>query len=78
MDREDLYERIDSRVLKMIEMGYIGEVQSLLNQGVLDNQADDVLRLSASLSTSLINSHWMRLSGERKGHAPLVENNGTG
>jgi len=33
LDREDLYERIDSRVLEMMEQGYIEEVRSLLAQG---------------------------------------------
>ena len=34
LDREDLYERIDSRVHAMIAAGYVAEVQRLLDAGV--------------------------------------------
>lgn len=37
MDRERLYERINSRVDKMIELGLVGEVRSLLDQGLDKN-----------------------------------------
>ena len=32
-EREDLYKRIDLRVERMVESGWVGEVRSLLNQG---------------------------------------------
>jgi tRNA dimethylallyltransferase len=34
LDREDLYERIDRRVLRMMERGYLAEVRRLLDAGV--------------------------------------------
>lgn len=37
MDRERLYERINSRVDKMIELGLVDEVRSLLDQGLNKN-----------------------------------------
>lgn len=37
MDRERLYERINSRVDKMIELGLVDEVRSLLDQGLDKN-----------------------------------------
>lgn len=37
MDRERLYERINSRVYKMIELGLVDEVRSLLDQGLDKN-----------------------------------------
>lgn len=33
LDRDNLNERIDARVLKMIELGYVAEVQDLLDRG---------------------------------------------
>ncbi|NCG17742.1 MAG: tRNA (adenosine(37)-N6)-dimethylallyltransferase MiaA [Rhodobacterales bacterium] len=33
LDRDDLNERIDARILRMIELGYVAEVQGLLERG---------------------------------------------
>ena len=34
VDRDDLYQRIDTRVLQMVDAGYVQEVESLLDKGL--------------------------------------------